>query len=191
MKGLKGPFTSHLLTCIFRELGEESRAWRSKEELLSTRAKEVSANPKLPHFFPLFFIFFSPLSYSFPFFILAHLIAGCLPPIFIFQDGVLLASMYHSTFHLMMARGSRNRREEEQEDSGPHMSDPMYDKEEGFEEEGDELEGNTETLEGKATLTPLWNYVTKLEGGKGGESYNFCALMVVVEENHLVVHIPV
>ena len=59
----------------------------------------------------------------------------------------------------MMARGSRNRREEKQEDSGSHMSDPMYDEEEGFEEEGDEPEGETETLDGKVALTPLWNYV--------------------------------
>ena len=46
------------------------------------------------------------------------------------------------------------------------MSDPMYDEEEGFEED-------TEMLEGKAALTPLWNYVTKSEGGKGGGSYEF------------------
>ena len=73
----------------------------------------------------------------------------------------------------MMVRGSRNRRgeHEEEEHSGPHMSDPMYDEEEGFEEEGDDFDENIETLEGKATLTPLWNYVTKLEGGKGGGSY--------------------
>ena len=39
-----------------------------------------------------------------------------------------------------MARGSRNRREEQEEEQhiGPHMSDPMYDEEEGFEEEGDD-----------------------------------------------------
>ena len=42
----------------------------------------------------------------------------------------------------MMARGSRNRREEEQEESVSHMSDPMYDEEEGFEEEGDQPKGN-------------------------------------------------
>lgn len=75
----------------------------------------------------------------------------------------------------MMARGSRNRREEAQEDSGLNMSDPMYDEGEGFEKEWDEVEpkGETETLEGKVRLTPLWNYVTKLEGGKGGGSYKF------------------
>ena len=55
----------------------------------------------------------------------------------------------------MMARGSRNKREEEQEDSGPHMSDPMYDEEEGFEEKGDEPEEKIETLEGKVELTTL------------------------------------
>jgi len=47
----------------------------------------------------------------------------------------------------MMARGSRNRKEkEEEENSSPHMSDPMYDEEEGFEEEGDEPYENIETL---------------------------------------------
>lgn len=61
----------------------------------------------------------------------------------------------------MMVLGSRNRREEE-EDSGPHMSDPMYDEEEGFQEEGDEED--TEMQERKATLTPLWNYETNLMG---------------------------
>ena len=40
----------------------------------------------------------------------------------------------------MIGRGSRNRREEEQEDSGPNMSDPMCDEEKRFEEEGDEIE---------------------------------------------------
>ena len=74
----------------------------------------------------------------------------------------------------MMAR-VRNRREEIEEDigDGPNRSDPMYDEEEGFEEEGDEPEGDTETQDGKATSTPLWNYVTKLDGGKGGGSYKF------------------
>jgi len=73
----------------------------------------------------------------------------------------------------MLARGSRNRREKEQEDCGAHMSDPMSDEDEGFEEAGDELEENTKTLEGKAALTPLCNYLTRLEGGKGGRSYKF------------------
>ena len=74
---------------------------------------------------------------------------------------------------LMMAMRNRNRRDETQEDSGPNMSDPMYDEEEGFEEEGDEPEEDIETQDGKATSTPLWNYVTKLDGGKGGGSYKF------------------
>ena len=156
------------------ELGG-GRTWRSKEGLPYTRAKEVSANSKLPYFFVIVFcIFLLPLlSYSFPLFLLAHLIAGCPPPIFIFQDGVFWRPCIIPLLDFMMGSGIRNRREEEQEDSGPHMSFPMYDEEEGFEEEGDELKGNTETLEGKAALTPLWNYVTKLEGGKGGGSYKF------------------
>ena len=36
-----------------------------------------------------------------------------------------------------------------------------------------EPEEDTETQDGKATSTPLWNYVTKLDGGKGGGSYKF------------------
>ena len=67
-----------------------------------------------------------------------------------------------------MVRGSRNRRgeHEEEEESGHHMSDPMYDEEEGDDE-------NIESQDGKAALTPLWNYGTKLEGRKGGGSYKF------------------
>jgi len=74
----------------------------------------------------------------------------------------------------MMAR-VRNRRVETEEGSGDdtNMSDPMYDEEEGFEEEGDEFEGDTEAQDVQATSTPLWNYVTKLDGGKGGGSYKF------------------
>ena len=73
---------------------------------------------------------------------------------------------------LMMAR-VRNRGEEEGDELGPNSSDPMYDEEERFEEEGDELEGDTEAQDGKGTSNPLWNYVTKLDGGKGGGSYKF------------------
>ena len=51
------------------------------------------------------------------------------------------------------------------------MSDPMYDEEEGFEEVGDEED--TEMQERKDALILLWNYVTKLEGGKCGGSYKF------------------
>ena len=73
---------------------------------------------------------------------------------------------------LMMAR-VRNRGEEEGDELGPNSSDPMYDEEEGFEEEGDELEGDTEGQDEKGPSNPLWNYVTKLDGGKGGGSYKF------------------
>jgi len=85
---------------------EGGEAWRSKEGLPSTRVIEVSANPKLPHFCHCCLYFFSSLSYSFPFFLLAHFIAGC-PSIFIFQYGVLLASMYHSTFGFHDGKGEQ------------------------------------------------------------------------------------
>ena len=76
---------------------EGGGAWRSKEGLLSTRSKEVSANPKLSHFFCHCFLYFlSSLSYTFPFFLLVHLFAGCPPSIFILKDDVSLGSMYHS-----------------------------------------------------------------------------------------------
>lgn len=185
MKRIKVLFTSHLLTLMFLESlekrGEESLekrelkrvwrsegggAWMSKEGLPSTRAKEVSANPKLPHFFVIVFCIFSPPSptLSHFFFLLiylqvAHHLYSYSKMVFFWLVCIILL------FVFMMARGSRNRREEEEENSSPHMSDIMYDEEEGFEEEGDELDENIETLEGKAALTPLWNYVTKLEGG--------------------------
>ena len=71
------------------------------------------------------------------------------------------------------------------------MSDLMYDEEEGFEEEGDVFDENIETLEGKAALTPLWNYVTKLEGGRGGGSYKFVCPHGCHGGKPIVVHIPV
>ena len=85
------------------ELGEGGGAWRTS----STRAKEVISNPKLPYFFDNFFVFFSSLSYSFPLFLLAPLFTGCRcpPPISIFQDRVLLASMYHSTLGFNDGKG--------------------------------------------------------------------------------------
>ena len=83
------------------ELGEGGGAWRTS----STRAKEVSSNPKLPCFSGKKFVFFSSLSYSFPLFLLAPLFTGCPPPISIFQDGVLLASMYHSTLGFNDGKG--------------------------------------------------------------------------------------
>ena len=83
---------------------EEKRAWRSeggawnKEGLPSTRAKEVSAKPKLSHFFCHCFLYFlSSLSHTFPLFLLVHLFASCPPFIFILKDDVSLGSMYHST----------------------------------------------------------------------------------------------
>ena len=66
----------------------------------------------------------------------------------------------------MMARGSRNQREEEQEDSGPHMSDPMYVEEEGFEEDEEEPEGNTKTQEGKVALIPFVELCDQTGRGK-------------------------
>lgn len=56
--------------------------------------------------------------------------------------------------------------EREEEDSG--HSDPSDEDEEG---EGDEGEDDNESS--KTSLTPLWNYVTKLEGGKGGGTTKF------------------
>jgi len=54
---------------------EGREAWRIKEGLPSTRAKEVSANPKLPHFFVIVFCIFSPTSptLSHSFFLLIYL----------------------------------------------------------------------------------------------------------------------
>jgi hypothetical protein len=42
---------------------------------------------------------------------------------------------------------------------------------------------------GKASLTPLWRFVTKLEGGKGVEPLNFYVIMIVIKENLIPVHI--
>jgi hypothetical protein len=83
----------------------------------------------------------------------------------------------------MVLVGTRHQREEE--DSGQTHSDPLYEDEEGF--EGDE-EGN----EGdKASLTPLWSFVTKLDGGaKVLEPLNFYVIMIVIKENLIPVHIP-
>jgi len=50
-------------------------------------------------------------------------------------------------------------------DSGHSHSDPNYTMNEG--EEGGEHDDN-EADSGKASLTPLWRYVTKLEEGGGG-----------------------
>ena len=55
------------------------------------------------------------------------------------------------------------RHERKEEDSGNSYSDPLYEDEEGL--EGDEG--------GKTPLTPLWKFVTKLQGGKGGGTTKF------------------
>jgi hypothetical protein len=64
---------------------------------------------------------------------------------------------------LMVLFGSRHVNEED--DSGHSHSDPDYPMNEG--EEGSEGDDN-EVDSGKASLTPLWRYVTKLEEGRGG-----------------------
>jgi hypothetical protein len=56
---------------------------------------------------------------------------------------------------LMVLVGNRHQREEGNEDEG------------GFEEDEEGNEG------GKASLTPLWRFVTKLEGGRGGGTTKF------------------
>jgi hypothetical protein len=52
--------------------------------------------------------------------------------------------------------------------------DNRHQREEGNEDEGGFEEGNEEGNEGgKASLTPLWRFVTKLEGGRGGGTTKF------------------
>jgi hypothetical protein len=84
---------------------------------------------------------------------------------------------------LMVLFGSRHVNEED--DSGHSHSDPDYPMNEG--EEGGEGDDN-EVDSGKASLTPLWRYVTKLEVV---EPLSFYAHMVVVHENLIAVHTPV
>jgi hypothetical protein len=69
---------------------------------------------------------------------------------------------------LMVLFGSRHVNEED--DSGHSHSDPDYPMNEG--EEGGEGDDN-EVDSGKALLTPLWRYVTKLEEGRGRGTTNF------------------
>jgi hypothetical protein len=69
---------------------------------------------------------------------------------------------------LMVLFGSRHVNEED--DSGHSHSDPDYPMNEG--EEGGEGDDN-EVDSGKASLTPLWRYVTKLEEGRGGGTTKF------------------
>jgi hypothetical protein len=68
----------------------------------------------------------------------------------------------------MVLIGSRHVNEED--DSGHSHSDPDYPMNEG--EEGGEGDDN-EVDSGKASLTPLWRYVTKLEKGRGGGTTKF------------------
>jgi hypothetical protein len=70
---------------------------------------------------------------------------------------------------LMVLFGSRHVNEED--DSGHSHSDPDYLMNEG--EEGGEGDDN-EVDSGKASLTPLWRYVTKLEGRGGGTTKFLC-----------------
>ena len=57
--------------------------------------------------------------------------------------------------------------EREEEDNGHSHSEPLYEYEEGFEGDESDNEG------GKTSFTPLWKFVTKLEGGKGVEPLKF------------------
>jgi hypothetical protein len=69
---------------------------------------------------------------------------------------------------LMVLVERRHRREED--DSGDSHDDPQFDVGEGFEgEEGNE-EGNVGCSD---LLRPLWQFVTKVEDGKGGGSIKF------------------
>jgi hypothetical protein len=79
------------------------------------------------------------------------------------ENGFLLVII--PFFILMVLVGTRHQREEE--DSGHAHDDPQYEDDEGFEEDKEGNEG------GKASLTPLWRFVTKLEGGRGGGTTKF------------------
>jgi hypothetical protein len=70
---------------------------------------------------------------------------------------------------LMVLIGSRHVNEED--DSGHSHSDPDYPMNEG--EEGGEG-GDNEVDSGKASLTPLWRHVTKLERRGGGTTKFLC-----------------
>jgi hypothetical protein len=65
----------------------------------------------------------------------------------------------------MVLSGTKHQREEENEDEGG------FEDEEGFEEDEESNEEDNEG--GKASLTPLWKFVTKLEGGRGGGTIKF------------------
>jgi hypothetical protein len=74
----------------------------------------------------------------------------------------------------MVLVGTRHQREEE--DSGDTHSDPQYEIEEWFEEDEEGNEG------GQASSTPLWRFVTKLEGGKVVEPLNLDVIMIVIKK---------
>jgi hypothetical protein len=70
---------------------------------------------------------------------------------------------------LMVLAGTRHRREEE--DSGHSHDEPQYEDGEGFEKDQEGKEGNEGV---KASSTPLWIFVTKVEEGSGGTTKFFC-----------------
>jgi hypothetical protein len=74
-------------------------------------------------------------------------------------------------FLVLMVLNFRNRHVNEEDDSGHSHSDPDYPMNEG--EEGGEGDDN-EVDSGKASLTPLWRYVTRLEGRGGGTTKFLC-----------------
>jgi len=55
----------------------------------------------------------------------------------------------------------------DEEDSGNTHTNPQYEDQEGFEEDEEGNEGD------KASLTSLWRFVTKFEGGRGGRTTKF------------------
>jgi hypothetical protein len=73
-------------------------------------------------------------------------------------------------FLVLMVLNFGNRHVNEEDDSGHSHSDPDYPMNEG--EEGGEGDDN-EVDSGKASLTLLWRYVTKLEEGRGGGTIKF------------------
>jgi hypothetical protein len=73
-------------------------------------------------------------------------------------------------FLVLMVLNFGNRHVNEEDDSGHSHSNPDYPMNEG--EEGGEGDDN-EVDSGKASLTPLWRYVTKLEEGRGGGTTKF------------------
>ena len=74
-------------------------------------------------------------------------------------------------FILMRVLGKRRRNEEEDEEVGSGTYHGGEEEEEEEEEDDDEHEGGgNKTKEGQ---TPLWKYVTRLGGGRGGGTTKF------------------